>query len=234
MTASLLPQNSSRLERNIEKVIRRSSSINASFGDLWNPLTCPSKALPWLAWAVGVKEWSMSWPEPRQRQVIASAMGIRKTAGTVASIRKAIESLDIEDINYSEWHQHGGLPGTYRITATLEERGMTQAQYDELVRVIRTAGRLSAWMDPAGFTVVGRAKSSRGLTSGSGSLITLMPLRRSMLQCSCAVISRAVIRAAVVLSVYPPLAFKLQATTQQDRLTTTQAISWATIYPIGD
>ncbi|MCC5811217.1 MAG: phage tail protein I [Ectothiorhodospiraceae bacterium] len=172
---TLLPPNRSALERNLEAVTERSTDVEAPFNDLWDPWNCPARVLPWLAWALGVQEWSASWPESRRRSVVASAIGVRRKAGTAAAVREAVESLEIEGIEYSEWHEYGGDPGTYRITATLEQRGMTQEQYEELVRVIQRAGRLSAWLDPVGFTLVGRGRYYPGVATLGGLDTTIRP-----------------------------------------------------------
>ncbi|ACL72703.1 Bacteriophage P2-related tail formation protein-like protein [Thioalkalivibrio sulfidiphilus HL-EbGr7] len=172
---SLLPPNRSRVERELEAVTVRSTQVEAPFNDLWDPWACPASVLPWLAWALGVQEWSASWPESRRRGVVAAAMGIRRRAGTAAAVREAVESLEIEGIEYAEWHEYDGEPGTYRITATLEERGMDQAQYAELVRVIERAGRLSAWLDPVGFTLVGRGRFRAACATTHGQVTTVRP-----------------------------------------------------------
>lgn len=174
--ADLLPPNSSELEAALEKLAHRATETSAPFHWLWDAERCPLHLLPWLAWALGVSEWSNRWPESRKRSVVASALRVRGRAGTAGAVREAVESLEIEGIEYSEWHEYGGDPGTYRITATLEERGMDQSQYDELVRVIERAGRLSAWLDPVGFTLVGRGHYHPGVATLGGLDTAVRPL----------------------------------------------------------
>lgn len=200
---SLLPPNRSPLEGALEAVTERSTAVEAPFNALWDPWECPASVLPWLAWALGVQEWSARWPEARRRGVVAAAMGIRRRAGTAAAVREAVEALDIEGIEYSEWHEHGGAPGTYRITATLEERGMDEGQYEELVAVINRAGRLSAWLDPVGFTVVGRARPRVATTLLGGQATTVLPLRRGLREVAGALRVGIASQGAVQLAVLP-------------------------------
>ncbi|NNC24258.1 phage tail protein I [Salinisphaera sp. USBA-960] len=172
---SLLPPNSTSLERDLEAVTERATSIDASFGTLWDPWTCPAEILPWLAWALGVTEWSADWPVKRRREAVASILEIRHHAGTVAAVRRAVEAQSIEGISYREWHEYGGEPGTYRLTATLENRGMSQAEYNQLIRVIERAKRLSAHMDPVGFTLQGRGTPSPASATLAGQQTEIRP-----------------------------------------------------------
>jgi len=59
---SLLPPNRSPLEGALEAVTERSTAVEAPFNALWDPWECPASVLPWLAWALGVQEWSARWP----------------------------------------------------------------------------------------------------------------------------------------------------------------------------
>lgn len=257
---TLLPYNRSPLERELEVVTARSATVEAPLNTLWNPWECPASVLPWLAWAVGVREWSATWPEARQRRVVAAAMGIRRRAGTAAAVREAVEALDIEGIEYSEWHEHGGAPGTYRITATLEARGMDESQYEELVTVINRAGRLSAWLDPVGFTVVGRARPRvaaallggqattvlplrRGLREVAGSTrvgiasqgavqLAVLPLRRGVLDSRGALRTAVFTQGAARVLVYPPLVRQLEGAAGLYTALAVHAISVVTVLPM--
>jgi phage tail P2-like protein len=257
---TLLPYNRSPLERELEVVTARSATVEAPLNTLWNPWECPASVLPWLAWAVGVREWSAAWPEARQRRVVAAAMGIRRRAGTAAAVREAVESLDIEGVEYSEWHEYGGQPGTYRIAATLTERGMDEGQYQELVRVIASSGRLSAWLDPVGFTVVGRARTREALAVLGGQATTVLPLRRTLREgrgvayvgmATQGAVSVAVLpvrrerletmaamrvgmatQGAVTVAVYPPLVRRLEGTAVGHVALAVHAIAVVTVLPV--
>jgi hypothetical protein len=57
---------------------------------VWNPQTCPSNLLPWLAWALGVNEWDSNWPDATKRAVIAGSAALHKIKGTPQSIINAL------------------------------------------------------------------------------------------------------------------------------------------------
>lgn len=231
MTKSLLPPNGTPLERNLEEVIERSSDIQVPYGSLWDPDSCPIEALPWLAWAVGVQEWSSAWPEGRKRAVVGAAMGVRRRAGTAAAVREAVETLDIEGIEYSEWHEYGGDPGTYRITATLEERGMDQAQYDELVRVIERASRLSAHLDPVGFEVVGRGAFRAASATQHGQVTTLRPHLTTEVEQRHGGSAGTALRTVAEVALRPALAVEVEQLHTGRPGLALQAVAWTAVYP---
>lgn len=87
---SLLPNNSTPFERELEGAVSRISNVPMPLRDVWNPATCPAYLLPWLAWALRVNEWDSNWPEATQRAVIASSASVHRIKGTVASIKSAL------------------------------------------------------------------------------------------------------------------------------------------------
>lgn len=93
MTRSLLPPNSTPLERALEQSTARIGSIPFSLVNNWNAQTCPLNLLPWLAWAVGVEDWDSTWPAQMQRDVVASARAIRQKKGTPSAIKLALTAL---------------------------------------------------------------------------------------------------------------------------------------------
>lgn len=231
MVDSLLPPSRTSLERAAEQTIARIEKAEAPFQNLWNAWECPLHLLPWLAWALGVDEWLNSWPERRKRQVVATAIQVRRRAGTRGAVRTAVEALDIEGIEYSEWYQYDGEPFSYRISATLEERGMSQEEYEQLVRVINRAGRLSAWLDPVGFTVVGRAQPRVAAALLSGQSTTVLPLRRRLREVAGSIRVGIASQGAVQLSVLPLRRGKLDSRGALRMAMFTQGAARVLVYP---
>lgn len=91
MTRRLLPPRSTPLERALADLAGHIEVPDVS--GLWNAQTCPEHLLPWLAWAVGVREWSSDWTVEVKRLVIASQMAIPRRRGTVWAVRHAITTL---------------------------------------------------------------------------------------------------------------------------------------------
>lgn len=90
---SLLPPNATDLERAVEAVIMQILSIEVPVDRLWSPERCPAAVLPYLAWALSVDEWDVSWSVERQREVVAAAIQIQRHKGTPWAIKRALEVL---------------------------------------------------------------------------------------------------------------------------------------------
>ena len=89
MSNTLLPPKATPLERAIAQVMER--TIEPRISALWNAATCPLDLLPWLAHALGVAEWSESWPEQQRRDTVAAALEIARKRGTVGAVKLAMQ-----------------------------------------------------------------------------------------------------------------------------------------------
>ncbi|PKG51258.1 phage tail protein I [Halomonas sp. MES3-P3E] len=114
--ASLLPPNTTRLERRIEAADALIERADAPLGTVWNAQTQPAHMLPWLAWAVGVDDWDSQWEEQQKRDAIDEAIPIRRKRGTVWAVKRALEVLGYSDVELLEhtgqrekWIAAGGL-----------------------------------------------------------------------------------------------------------------------------
>ncbi|QFT84489.1 Phage tail protein [Halomonas sp. THAF12] len=152
---SLLPPNSSPLERAVESATDRLSA--PAVHTLWDPWDCPAHLLPWLAWAVGVGEWADDWPEDVRRQSIASAMAIARRRGSVWAVREALRAAGYADATVEEGLpvlRHDGAQlrdGTetygggnrwamFRLIADIgEDKGVGGAELGRLLRLVDAA-----------------------------------------------------------------------------------------------
>lgn len=117
MTLSLLPPNSTLLERAIEAAMhKRLNALPVPIRDLWNADTCPVHLLGWLAWAKSVDVWDESWPEAQKRAVIKASRFVHRHKGTVGAVRRALDALGI-GLEIREWFETGDAPGTFRVDA---------------------------------------------------------------------------------------------------------------------
>lgn len=112
---TLLPPSSSQLERDLERAILPRHDP-APIGSIWDADSCPVEVLPWLAWAVGVEDWSPDWPEERKRAAVAEAIPSRMIRGTLAAVRRSLEAVGYSDARVIEhgevqriWRESGGL-----------------------------------------------------------------------------------------------------------------------------
>lgn len=89
---------------------------------IWNPATCPTALLPWLAQGVSVDVWSNDWPEAQKRAVIAASPIVHRLKGTIGAVRRALAAFDLET-RVVEWWQDGSRRGTFRIEIIYRDGG---------------------------------------------------------------------------------------------------------------
>lgn len=127
---SLLPPNSTPVERGFEDAARRITALPVPVRDAWNPATCPAQLLPWLAWALSVDRWDPAWSEQQQRDVITASVGVHRRKGTIGAIRAALVAEGYGDAEVIEsWGDNlydGTLP---RNGTVLREGGGHWAEY---------------------------------------------------------------------------------------------------------
>lgn len=118
---SLLPPNSTALERGFERQIAgRFDAIPIPIRDLRRHATCPEPLLAWLAWDESVDVWEDDWPEETKRAVIAASFNVHLHKGTVGAVRRALEALKI-GLEIQEWFESGDPRGTFRVNAYAEK-----------------------------------------------------------------------------------------------------------------
>lgn len=139
---SLLPLNSTPLERGIEATFAETTLI--PLRTLYNPDTCPAHLLPHLAWAWSVDRWDPAWPEPVKRAAIKASFYIHKHKGTNGALRRVVEPLGYL-IEVLEWWQTvpEGVPGTFALKVGVLDTGITEEMYLELERLIDDAKPVS-------------------------------------------------------------------------------------------
>lgn len=140
--SSLLPPGSAALENNAALACKSIGDLNVPLRDLWNPEKCPAKFLPYLAWAFSVDRWDETWSEVTKRQAVIDAFWIHQRKGTVAAVKRVIESLGYS-MKIAEWWEVADPAGTFRLTVDLNDIGITEAMITELERVIGDAKPVS-------------------------------------------------------------------------------------------
>lgn len=139
---SLLPLNSTPLERGIEATFAETTLI--PLRTLYNPDTCPVHLLPHLAWAWSVDRWDPAWPEPVKRAAIKASFYIHKHKGTIGALRRVVEPLGYL-IEVLEWWQTvpEGVPGSFALKVGVLDTGINEEMYLELERLIDDAKPVS-------------------------------------------------------------------------------------------
>lgn len=92
---SLLPPNSSALERALEAATARVGDVPiGTAATLWDPALCPAGVLPWLAWSLSVDSWDSAWPIATKRAACAEAISEHRRKGTRATVEQVLARLD--------------------------------------------------------------------------------------------------------------------------------------------
>ena len=117
---SLLPPNSTALERALEQATARVGDVPAPIKELWNAATCPIELLPWLGWALSVDRWETFWSEAQKREAVATAIELQRKKGTPASVEQVLASFDAL-LKLTEWFemQPVGVPHTFLVDMPL-------------------------------------------------------------------------------------------------------------------
>ena len=139
---SLLPINSTQLERAIELAIEEVPKL--PIRTLYNAKTCPAHLLHQLAWSWSVDRWDKRWSEQTKRAAIESAFFIHAHKGTIGALRRVVEPLGYL-IEVVEWWQTvpEGIPGTFVLKVGVLDTGITEEMYQELTFLIDDAKPVS-------------------------------------------------------------------------------------------
>ena len=141
---SLLPGNACDLERQAALALAQIQRVPIPLRQLWNPDTCPTPLLPYLAWSLSVDRWDSNWSDATKRAAIRASFFIHSRKGTIGALRRVVEPLGYL-IEIIEWWQTvpQGVPGTFGLKIGVRDTGITEEMYQELVELIDDAKPLS-------------------------------------------------------------------------------------------
>lgn len=137
---SLLPGNAFELERQAAQALAQIQRVPIPLRQLWNPDTCPTPLLPYLAWSLSVDRWDGNWSDATKRAAIRASFFIHSRKGTIGALRRVVEPLGYL-IEIVEWWQTTpeGVPGTFALKVGVLETGITEEMYQELTFLIDDA-----------------------------------------------------------------------------------------------
>ena len=171
---SLLPLNSTQLERAIEAAIDETTEI--PLRTLYNPDTCPAHLLYQLAWAWSVDRWDEAWPEEVKRSVIRSSFYVHAHKGTIGALRRVVEPFGYL-IEVVEWFQTEprGVPGTFALKIGVSDEGISEETYQELTWLIDDARPVSRHMTGLAISLETRGNLNIGVALYEGDEIDVYP-----------------------------------------------------------
>lgn len=180
---SLLPPTTSDIERRLESLGER-YSLGSAYQDLWNPWLCPEPLLIYLAWALSVDEWNDSWAESVKRNVCASSIDIHRMKGTTKSMQDSIDTLGHNaEIKYR--YDDPEIPkGKFRIRIKANDVPITDALYQEMLRVVNSSKRGTLHLDGFSVSSSSRLESQKVIASVIGERISTKPIGISSISTS--------------------------------------------------
>lgn len=121
---TLLPPNSTKLERDLEQVLQRTTELDAPLRKLWNPDTCPEHILPWLAWGLGLSDWKTYWPVSIKRAFIRDAIDFKRKQGTAQSVRQIVRNFGAAVVLQEGWEaEPKRAPHTFSVVINATHMG---------------------------------------------------------------------------------------------------------------
>lgn len=172
--SDLLPCNATDQERALAENTSRISDVPVVVREVWNPDTCPSNVLPWLAWAFSVDDWDTNWTDKQKRQVIKESVYSQRIKGTIGAVTRQLAALGYE-IKILEWFQQEpeGTPYTFQVYITANQYPLTQNDYRKILQVIDTNKNLRSHLDETQLIVRSEDKTTVGIVCGTGNEINL-------------------------------------------------------------
>ncbi|MBZ1586693.1 phage tail protein I [Klebsiella pneumoniae] len=165
---------SSVLEQRAAEACAVISDLSVPLRDLWNPWRCPVKFLPYLAWAFSVDRWEETWSETEKRQAVSDAFWIHQRKGTVAAVRRVIETLGYS-MTLQEWWEVADPAGTFRLEIDLNDIGITETMIKELERIIGDAKPVSRHISQLTLSASTHGTANIGAALVDGEVITVYP-----------------------------------------------------------
>lgn len=172
--ASLLPNNSTPLERAVEGADAESTAI--TLRTLYNPDTCPAHLLYQLAWAWSVDRWDDGWSEATKRSVIKSSFYIHRHKGTIGALRRVVEPFGYL-IEVVEWWRMvpEGVPGTFALKVGVSDTGISDDTYRELSALLDDARPVSRHMVGLEISLEAKGRYYLGVSLSEGDTLEVYP-----------------------------------------------------------
>ena len=153
--SSLLPPNSTDLERKVAKVGQYAFEL-PSIRIIKDVDQVPAQYLPFIAWQRSVDFWDENWQDALKRSVIKSARDQHRIKGTTEAIKRALQPFGYE-VKIIEWFQvqPNLTPGTFNLELDLIGKGLSNEVYQEINRLVseskaasRHLGNLTVTVNP--------------------------------------------------------------------------------------
>lgn len=172
---SLLPENSTRLERGLERAFRQLlEGIESPHPTLLDPQRTPAEFLPYLGGDHGVSEWDPHASEDEKRRTVAAAWPTKRLAGTREAIELAVRSLGLEP-EAIPWHKDDPTGDPYHMHVIAVNSDVLGA--DAQQRLERRLAEAKAERDVLTLEIVGESRGWAyvGAVTYDGDLTAVYP-----------------------------------------------------------
>ncbi|WP_151710701.1 phage tail protein I [Acinetobacter brisouii] len=174
---SLLPPNTTVLERNVSDVSAKATDLNVDIKKLVKPATIPSQFLSHIAWQNSVDRWQRDWSEKYKRSQIKASFKVHQKKGTVSALRSIVEGFGYS-LSVTEWWQEqpNNTPGTFQITIDTEGNELSEQSYNTLVALLHDAKPLTRELKGIELNVVSvRGDTNVACAMYDGEDVTIYP-----------------------------------------------------------
>ncbi|MCC5882480.1 MAG: phage tail protein I [Halomonas sp.] len=182
----LLPPNATPLERAAATALAEIQRVPVPLRQLWNPDTCPTHLLPYLAWAFSVDRWDPKWSTAAKRGVIRSSWEVHKRKGTISALRRVVEPLGYL-LEVIEWWQQEppGPRGTFTLRIGVLDTGITEPMFAELERLIDDAKPLTRHITGLDITLSTHLITHTGVAVYDGDELDVLPWETPDINVAC-------------------------------------------------
>ncbi|MEE1886224.1 phage tail protein I [Pseudomonas carassii] len=205
MSNHLLPPNATAQERALSEAIARISDVPILVRKSWDPDTCPTELLPWLAWAFSVDEWQPSWTEQEKRDVIKASLDVHRHKGTPGSLAKALAPLGY-GVEVREWWQMTppGEPYTFEVTLVATDKPVTPESYERAEHTALQYKNLRSHLTRVSAVSEQRTTIRLAATTASGDDCTVWPYSPPPVKLEAVLLAMAsACQDAVTTSIFP-------------------------------
>lgn len=172
--SNLLPPNATPQERALSEAVARVGSVPVIVKEMWNPATCPSALLPWMAWAFSVDNWDTNWNDNQKRATIAASIDVQKHKGTIGAVVTALAALGY-GAKVQEWFnmEPVGDPYTFDLLLEADQVGISQEALATILNYINTTKNLRSHLNTVRPSVSTKANLITGAATTTGHDITI-------------------------------------------------------------
>ena len=174
MFKSLLPPNTTKLERSLEETTAQISDVPVPITQYIDPENCPAEFLPWLAWELSVDFWDENWTEAQKRAAIADSPYVHEKKGTPSAIKRSIETLGYTVKIFTNRHERLA-PHAFRMEIGVSSRGIDEHLINEIERQISTNKNTRSYLLRLSLFGETRGNISVGSVMTSGLETTVYP-----------------------------------------------------------